>query len=295
MLKINPSLLILCISLLPNQSWADNEWFTQQDSITNAHKALLSGDLKKSFDAMVEAWQNEPEAHVTNHLNGLLWKGLESDCGRGFDTSGYPSWLNNVVIERQVIQSPGRLNYRLNYRLNIRASTNSNVSEISFVKWPDKALLSNAKLSKDNSASTGKLNYSVQIDRNTEIGNGLYKIRIKTQSGNSWEDWIVLGQPDSAQSIRWVSKDSWAIDKTALLNRFCPLPILDISLYGNIEGHYKKVWSQAFETKYPETLPQSTLPNNRYLLDVSMTHKRWQGLISIEYKQIINKAYDLSN
>lgn len=289
MLKIEPRLLLLLIFLLPNHSWAAREWFTEQTSIIRAHKALLEGDLKQSFDSMVEAWQSNPEPYEKEHLDGLLLKGLDVDCGRGFDPSGYPHWLDKLTIQRQEVQNTGRLSYSL----NIDVLTTLDINKLSFIRWPSRSLLTHAKLT--NEKVNDKYHNNSQIDLNTEIESGLYKIQLETTSGKNWEHWVILASPNNEQSVRWKSKDSWIIDKTALLNRYCPLPVLDVMLYGILDGDYKKVWSEEYESNYPKTVPASNLPANRYLLGVSMTHKHWQGLISIEYKQVINKTYDLSN
>ncbi|OEF23225.1 DUF2861 family protein [Vibrio rumoiensis] len=279
---------VITLSLLAVPTWAADDWFTEKSSLTNAHKALLEGNLEQSFNSMIQTWQKEPHDQLKVHLDNLLTKALDIDCGRSFDSSGYPAWLDKVTIERQTIQSPGRLNYRL----RILVQSNNKLTDVSLTKWPDIVMINNEGLSEEQDKEHWL--YQNRIDMNAQIDSGLYKIKLKDQSGEEWENWVILSKPDNKQTVRWNSKDSWIVDKTALLNRFCPLPVLEVALYGNVNGEYKELWKKEYETDYPISLSDTNLPPSRYLLGVSITHKRWQGLMTIEDKQIINKAYDIS-
>ncbi|MFV0574739.1 MAG: DUF2861 family protein [Vibrio sp.] len=325
---------LVTLSLFAAHSWAANDWFLQQNSLTNAHKYLLEGELNQSFSAMVQTWQQEPPEHLQSHLDKLLIKGLDKDCGRSYNDAEFPTWLHNLTIQRQTIQSPGRLSYRL----KIDAQSSSQLKDVKFIKWPEQVLLSNSTnldekgnpilksseeiapvstdpvgnattvgldpsrvitTQKDSSTSNQNIDekewdFNQRIDLNSQLSSGLYQAKLTTTDGKTWETWILIANPINKQTVRWQSKDEWTVDKNGLLNRFCPLPILDIGLYGNVNDDYKEVWQQSYESDYPNALPETDLPASRYLLSVSITHKRWQGAITIEDKQIINKAYDIS-
>ena len=79
-----------------------------------------------------------------------------------------------------------------------------------------------------------------------------------------------------------------------MLNKHCPLPKLDASLYDYVDGQYNKVWGESYESDYPTSLEPNIVPPDRYVLAVSMTHQRWQGPIIVEQSQIISKTYDIS-
>lgn len=285
-MKLSHSLITLSLFAAP--SWAANKWFLEQTPLTNAHQFLLEGHLEESFDAMVQAWQKEPEDPLKSHLDQLLLKSLDKDCGRSFDNSKLPKWLNKLGIQRQAIQSPGRLSYRL----KIDAQSNVELKHITFIKWPDQVVISKLDATEKNNKQYWK--YSQRVDLNAQLETGLYKIKITTELGNEWESWILLAHPNHKQTVRWRSKEEWVVDKTALLNRFCPLPVMDVTLYGNVDGDYKEIWSKGYESDYPTHVPNTDLPPDRYLLGVSIIHKRWQGAITIEDKQILNKAFDIS-
>lgn len=281
-----------CSSLAANA----DEWFIEKTSITNAHKALLEGQLEKSFDSIVQTWQKEPSDKIKQHLNQLLNKALESDCGKTFDTSGFPKWLDKVTIERQTIQNMTRVNYKL--KLDIEST--EQLAQVQFTKWPDLDLINQSLQLQQPQAEELATQpviwpYTHSIDMNAQIDTGLYKIKIQTQDQQEWESWIVLSKRHSKRVVRWSSNDSWVVDKKELLNEFCPLPILTVSLSGNSDKSYKKVWEKSYESKFPESVPDLKLPPDRYLLNVSITHKRWQGLILVQDKQIMNKAYDITN
>ncbi|WP_086980905.1 DUF2861 family protein [Vibrio aphrogenes] len=281
--------LFVTASLLAAQTWAANtNWFYEQTALSNAHKFLLEGELNQSFDSMVQVWQKAPQNHIKDHLDQLLLKSLDKDCGRSFDQSPFPTWLDKLAIQRQVIQSPGRVNYRL----EIDAQSKVELSEFEFIRWPDNILMSNTNIVSSEQETYWQ--YSQRSDLNAQLESGLYKIKLTTEAGQEWESWVLLAHPNHKQTVRWNSKDSWVVDKTALLNKFCPLPVMNVALYGNLDGGYKEAWTQSYESDYPTTVPNTTLPANRYLLGVSITHKRWQGEIAIEDKQVINKAYDIT-
>lgn len=288
-LKFKNALITLSLFAAPTTSWAATSWFLEQTSLTNAHKFLLEGRLEDSFDSMIQAWQKDPEDHLKHHLDLLLAKSLDKDCGRSFDNSKFPEWLNKLSIQRQAIQSPGRLSYRL----KIDTQSDIPLGQITFLKWPDQVVMSS--IGSETKDDDQHWQYSQRVDLNAQLETGLYKIKIAADQGKQWERWILLTHPNHKQTVRWHSKESWVVDKTALLNRYCPLPVMDVALYGNIDGDYQEVWNKEYESDYPNEVPNVSLPTDRYLLSVSIIHKRWQGAIIIEDKQMLNKAYDLSD
>jgi hypothetical protein len=103
-----------------------------------------------------------------------------------------------------------------------------------------------------------------------------------------------MGEPTSRQIVRWESQDSWAVDKIGILNPYCSLPVLTVSLYDYIQDEYVRVWHKQYESDYPTKLPISELEPERYVLAVGITHQRWQGSVVIEDQQVISKTYDIS-
>lgn len=87
---------------------------------------------------------------------------------------------------------------------------------------------------------------------------------------------------------------SGKLKKKALLNPYCPLPELNVSLYDYVDGQYSKLWSKSYVSEYPNSLEVTNLSSDRYVLAVTMTSQRWQGPITIEQSQVISKTYDVS-
>jgi hypothetical protein len=98
----------------------------------------------------------------------------------------------------------------------------------------------------------------------------------------------------SDHKVRWSSKDTWVVEKTKLLNPHCPLPVQHVSVFDYIDDEYKKVWDKKYETNYPNQLQVRSLPTERYVLTVSMSHSRWQGHVLYQDQQIISKTLDLT-
>ncbi len=283
--------LLMCL-LSPYLNAQGHDWFKEQSALTNAHQFLLERQLNDSFQSMVQVWQTAPEAHIERHLDDLLNKSLEMDCGRGLDNGSFPSWLDKLSLKRQTVQASGRFSYRI----ELNMVSNEEIKSVAMTKWPERSVFNDSDVTQLNSddQQSQEFAYTVSRDLNQPLLRGLFKLTVQSQNDEVWEDWILLSQPDIKQTLRWQASDAWQLEKSGLLNRFCPLPVLKVALAGDVDGEYQQVWSQQYESKFPMQLdPPKSLSAERYLLEVSLTHKRWQGPISIEEQQVINKHYNL--
>ncbi|WP_155487044.1 DUF2861 family protein, partial [Vibrio harveyi] len=57
---------------------------------------------------------------------------------------------------------------------------------------------------------------------------------------------------------------------------------------------YEQVWKKTYESNYPNSLELEGIPNDRYVLAVSINSRRWQGDIIVEQAQTISRTYDVS-
>ncbi|MGF1839516.1 DUF2861 family protein [Vibrio atlanticus] len=269
------------------------DWFKDSDALTQVHKHLLDNDLALMFDSLVEVWQINASQSREDHLNQLFEQALNKDCGKTLTKNTLPDWISSVVVKRHIIQSPGRETFRV----AIDVESESNIQDITFEKWVDKVVSSDSEFTKGNPVinNTSVSVYSKRYSLASQLDSGLYRLTVKGNSGNSWSTWVILGEVVMRQQVRWASKDSWLIDKKALLNPYCPLPKLDVGLYDYVDERYKQVWGKSYESDYPTNLTGEELPNDRYVLAVSMVHSRWQGDIAIEQAQTISKTYDISS
>jgi hypothetical protein len=281
--------LILGVLLSTPTVYAENDWFERNTPLSKAHQSLLMGEMGSMFDSMVEVWQTSESNNISQHLNNLLLQGLEIDCGKGLTNSALPEWLKSITIRRIEIQSPGRDAYQF----IIDVASIEDIKDVYIKRWVDRVPSRESSLSKIQSDGVTTYIRRYNISKNLEPG--LYRISAIRADGTEWSQWIILEEPKSNHSVHWVSKDEWKVEKTALPNSFCPLPKLNVSLYSFEEGKYAEVWHNAYESKYPESLPRNTIDPNRYILAVSMNYLRWQGPILIEQSQVISKTYDLIN
>ncbi|WP_139684299.1 DUF2861 family protein [Vibrio tasmaniensis] len=283
--------LLILSSVINTAQAAD--WFKDSDTLTQVHKHLLDNDLALMFDSLVEVWQINASQSREDHLNQLFDQALNKDCGKTLTKKTLPDWVSSVVVKRHIIQSPGRETFRV----AIDVESESNIQDITFEKWVDKVVSSDSEFTKGNpvinNASVSM--YSKRYSLASQLDSGLYRLTVKGDSGNSWSTWIILGEVVMRQQVRWASKDTWLIDKKALLNPYCPLPKLEVGLYDYVDERYKQVWGKSYESDYPTNLTGEELPNDRYVLAVSMVHSRWQGDIAIEQAQTISKTYDISS
>ncbi|WP_299689935.1 DUF2861 family protein [uncultured Vibrio sp.] len=287
------ALFSLCILMGVCQTSQASDWFQSSDVLTQAHKHLLDNDLPLMFDSLVEVWQINSSKVREEHLNNLFYQALNKDCGKTLTQTTLPTWINSVVVKRHVIQSPGRDTFRV----VVHVESEHDISRITFEKWVDKAVSSDSELTEVNKIVNNEpvRVYNKRYDLPSQLDSGLYRLSVKTDEGVTWSAWIILGEVRMRQQLRWASKDTWRVDKKELLNPYCPLPKLDIGLYDYVEEDYEQVWGRSFESDYPMSLSGEDIPNDRYVLAVSMRHSRWQGDIAIEQAQTISKTYDISS
>lgn len=268
------------------------EWFQKSTPLTQAHQNLLNNDLASMFASLVEVWQLDHNKNIRSHLDELLLQSLTVDCGKGLDNKAFPDWISGVTLRRIDIQSPGRDAYQV----LIDAKVTKAISDIKLTQWVDKPLSSDSTFTRTDrdSVTSNAQSYLKRYNLNTKLNMGLYRLDITAADKETWSSWIIFGHPQAKQTVRWASKDQWVVEKNALLNRYCPLPKLGVSVFDYEDGKYKEIWKQTYESDYPTKLEQDDLPDDRYVLAVSMTHHRWQGPIVIEQSQVISKTYDVS-
>ncbi|HGS5687655.1 TPA: DUF2861 family protein [Vibrio cholerae] len=291
MVKPNP-LLWLTGMLLSTPAFADpTGWFEKNTPLTQAHQHLLNNDLESMFSSLVEVWQLEKNKNLKTHLNNLLIQSLSVDCGRGLDNKPFPDWIQGVTIRRVDVQSPGRDAYQV----AIDTKTKVPITDIRLTKWVDKVVSTDSSLTnRSDSVTTDIYTYAQRYNLTNPLSAGLYRIDITAADQESWSAWVIFGDTIAKQVVRWTSKDEWQIQKTELLNSHCPLPKLSISVFDHIDGNYKQIWSESYESDYPTTLDSVSLPSDRYIVTVSMIHQRWQGPLAIEQSQVISKTYDVN-
>ncbi len=267
-------------------------WVEGSSPINQAHKKLLNNDLEGSFSSIIQVWQTDTNEYVEQHLNELLLKSQESDCGKSISNEPIASWIDNITIKRQEVHSPGR---NLS-RVIIDILSDLKIKEIVFTRWPDSLVSSesNFEYISTNTRVIFRKSYELQ----QRLSKGLYKLEVMEEHGRSWSTWIVMEESAAKKIVRWDSKDTWAVDQLALLNPYCAFPKLKVSLYDHIEDEYTRVWHREYEGDYPKSMPVvpvSELKPDRYVLAVGMVHQRWQGSIVIEDQQVISKTYDISS
>ncbi len=281
--------LFVLILLLPSFCGVTKTWFKTSSPLNQAHEKLLDNDLKGSFDAMIQVWQSDPTEYVENHLNELLQKTLENDCGKSIATEPVAPWIRSIIVKRQSIQSPGRTVSRVIAEI----TSETDITGIRLLRWPDTVVSKEANF--EVIKGEAKNIFRISYELNQRLPSGLYRLEVNSDNNQPWHQWIVMGESVNKEVVRWESKDSWAVDRLAQLNPYCTLPVLTVSLYDYIKDEYVRVWNQEYEGKYPTQLPISELKPDRYVLAVGITHHRWQGPVIIEDQQVISKTYDISS
>ncbi len=266
-------------------------WFEQNTALTQAHEHLLKNDLNGMFSSLVEVWQSDDAQNLSQHLNSLLMQSLTKDCGKSLTTNSFPDWLVGVSIRRQTVQSPGRDTHRL--MLDALAKTQLN--NISLHRWVDTIVSADSEFQQGSKSSDGKLRFEKLYNLPGELQDGLYRLNVVNAAGEDWSSWIILGDLTTARYVRWASKEKWKVEKKSLLNPYCPLPEMNVTLSDYRDGKYENVWSKSYEANYPDSVELKGIPNDRYVLSVSMNNRRWQGNIIIEDLQTISKTYDISD
>lgn len=265
-------------------------WFESNSPLTQTHKHLLNNDLTAMFSSLVEVWQLEQSPTLAPHLNELLVQSFEVDCGKGLASKEFPEWLKGVLVQRSEIQSPGRDAFRA----TVEVQSTLPILDISLTRWVDKSVSNDNSLELLRENQSGISTYSKRYNVSNKLAMGLYRVDIITDTNESWSTWLILGDPKLYMTVRWASKDHWQVEQTALLNSHCPLPKLNAALYDYVDGKYNQVWSGSYESDYPTSLPSDEIDAGRYVLAVSMAHRRWQGKVVVEQAQIISKTYDVS-
>ena len=281
-------LLYICLLLTCLGTSYAEPWFEESTPLSQAHQKLLDNKLEESFAAIVQVWQSNSDKYVASHLNQLLLKSLESDCGKSLSKEPLAPWIESITVRRQSLQSPGRRTSKL----IVEATTSIDLDSLTVNRWPENEIATEVVF--ETIASSNKKMYQTRYDLGQRLPSGLYRLEVKAKSGQHWGTWVVMGESSVKQVVRWDSKDTWVVDKFGLLNPYCSLPVLSVSLYDYIENEYVRVWNREYESDYPRTIPLDKLTPNRYVLAVSITHQRWQGAISIEDQQVISKTYDIT-
>ncbi len=287
-------LLPVVLSLVSVKPVHSMDWFQSNTPLTQAHQHLLDDDLSSMFTSLVELWQTEPNNELDSHLNELLGQSLATDCGKALTGVTLPEWISGVNVIRQTIQSPGRDTFRLVVKL--RATTD--IEHISFRRWVDTSISADSsfgveEMPKGNEIANER-SFLKRYNLTGKLESGLYHLSVVAKDKQEYRTWVILGDSSSSQYVRWTSKENWKVEKSALRNPHCPLPQLEVGLYDYIEGQYEQVWKKTYESNYPESLELAGVPNDRYVLAVSINSRRWQGDIIIEQAQTISRTYDLS-
>ncbi|MGR5067382.1 MULTISPECIES: DUF2861 family protein [Vibrio] len=288
------SLLPVVLSLMITKPVLAMDWFQSNTPLTQAHQHLLEDDLGGLFNSLVELWQSEPNKQIIPHLNDLLGQSLAKDCGKSLTSVTLPEWISGVNVIRQTIQSPGRDTYRLVVKL--RATTD--IEDISFRRWVDTSISGDSSFSYETQSQgieiANERNYLKRYNLTGKMDAGLYHLTVHAKDKRTYRSWVILGDSGSSQYVRWTSKENWKVEKSALRNPHCPLPQLEVGLYDYVDGQYNQVWNKTYESNYPNALELSGVPNDRYVLAVSIDSRRWQGEIIVEQAQTISRTYDVS-
>jgi hypothetical protein len=284
----------LLISYTCHADTSNVEWFEENTPLTQAHEHLLTNQLSKMFDSLVEVWQSSESYKLSKHLNELLLQSLDVDCGKSLVSMPFPEWIKSLMIRRVEIQSTGG---RDAFQVLINLVTTSQIDDISLTKWIDHSISLDASFLKLNSDTVTKKeqSYVKRYNLDNRLDEGLYRLIITGKGNKSWSTWVILEQPKLYYTIYWTSKDHWGVEQRAILNPHCPLPKMGISVYDFKKEQYSEVWGKTYESEYPTQLPIKTLTPKRYVLAVSMNHQRWQGPITIEESKVISKTYDVTH
>ncbi len=276
--------ILLLISVLSQT--ASGAWFEQSGAIFQAHKALLENKLSVMFPALTEAWQEQSHNDdFRNHVNELLNTSLAVDCGKSLSHSSYPSWLNSVDVIHHSLERPGRVSYFVDLVIKsdvkiVQASLNYDAESL---------------ISKENSVKLQEQgNYHRRFQLNHSLKAGLYQLNILTED-EQWNDWIVIYDDVRDQELHWVSREKWEIEKKRLLNPSCPLPVQEVTLFDYSDGIYRPVWSESYEQgAFSHSLSSTSLPSNKYVLRVSLSHSRYQGIVTYSDKHTLSRILDLT-
>jgi hypothetical protein len=269
---------------------ANANWFSNSNALTLAHKALLEDDLGGMLDSLITSWQQEPlDADYRQHVNDLLESSLQIDCGKSISTRNYPEWLKSLNVTQISTERPGRVSYALNLSVDSSVS----LTEVRLSDWPDTAISKETKqnLSFDNESGAYHLDKEFML--NQRLAPGLYRLELSTEL-ETWTDWLIIYDELREHELHWSSKETWKVMKNDLLNPHCPIPVQEVKLLDYVDGEYQAIYDKSYEGKYSERINAPKTSNDRYVLQVSLSHYRYQGMIRYVDQQIISKTIDFT-
>ncbi|WP_050568045.1 DUF2861 family protein [Vibrio azureus] len=292
-MKSSIALFLLLMLIKPAYSM---DWFQSNSPLERAHKDLLEDDLGAMFDDLVELLQRQTDPGVGAHLDELLAQSLTKDCGKSLTSPEFPDWLKSLNIVHQTIQSPGRDSYKV----VIEASSTKDIDEIVFERWFEESISSDNKFNYEKDSTQGTdpsynlKTYLKHYNISGRLEPGLYHLTIKSGDFQTYRTWVILGMSNSSLYVRWTSNDSWKVEKSVLINSYCPLPELEMSLFDYTNGEFEEVWQKSYKSNYPTSLPDNAIPQSRYVLALTISSRRWQGGISIEQAQTISRTFNVT-
>ncbi|MDP5252973.1 MULTISPECIES: DUF2861 family protein [unclassified Vibrio] len=289
-MKVTP-ILISLLSLQPLMAGADSQWFESNTPLTQAHQYLLEDDLSDMFNSMVEVWQSNDDGSLNHHLNQLLNQSLVEDCGKSLMNGAMPEWLDAVTIQRETVQYPGNDSHRL----LIDVLSHQKVNSIRFEKWVNTQISTDGTLFTLDDDEENEQHVQQRYTLSNKLAPGLYRLTISADDQPEWSSWVILSDQEPTHYVRWSSNDTWQVEKKTLTNRYCPLPLLKVTVSDYVDDDYQQVWSKTYDAQYPTKLEATKLPNDRYVLFVSMSNRRWQGDILLQTSQTISRTLDVSN
>ncbi|PSB87714.1 hypothetical protein C5F63_09565 [Photobacterium damselae subsp. damselae] len=263
---------------------ASAKWFISKNLYTLANEKLLEGYTSESFDTIIQAWQQQPDAIHQANLNNLLDLAITDDCGHSLNKKVLPQWLSQLSVNREVIQNTNQLMLKL----SITGLTRNKIKSISFSRWPDMDIIKGTPLIEEGGY------FNIEARRlEKPIHAGLYRLSIQAEDEKPWNSWIVLAEPALKQQIGWVDNSHWRIEHNYFQNPSCPTPALTVDLFDLNNSSWTPVWSQRINNKdLPNELPEVSLPDGRYWLSVGLINSRWQGDIAIKDVQRITQPVD---
>lgn len=276
MIKRNIFIITLLLSMP-----ALSDWFSHSNALTFAHQNLLEGNTGKSFSSLIQAWQQNNDRNNLVQLFSLM---MTNDCGRDLTKSPLPSWLQQLVIRRERVQAPNRVDYFF----SISGRTEQRLSSLLFSTWPDSKL----SLNKNKDNDDKKFSYFYQ-GLTHSVDDGLFQLEIKAQKNQLWSSWLFFSPNETKQIISWRDKGEWQISSRLNYKTSCPQPMLRIQLFEKQKNEKKLIWSLEKEHDLPTSLPTINVKSGQYWLMVSIVDHRWQGPILFEDVQSIARMIEL--
>lgn len=273
----------------------DGLWFVSPSvtpllPLVQSHRYLLENNLPAMYSSVIETWQSDDSAQVTENLNSLLQQMLGSDCGKNFGNSHFPDWIQSVTIKVIDEDESGRISHAF----SIRVHTTKTLKNIFVLKKIDSPLSLDSDFVADKNDHNGS-SYIKRYRLNKSVSSGLYWIEVKAQDDTSWGVWLPLARLKNKAVLHWNKNVSWSISNMNAINDDCPLERLTVSLYDFLDGEYKKVSSKNYVSEFPTSMNKTNVPSDRYMLELSLSNEYWQEQISIEEVQIIKKTRDISH